>query len=186
MHGARQPLRTNVYVTRVPCYRCCCPLEVRQATEEHPEKFGPLLAFFDACERASVLDDAVTGKSSLASCFLYCQPELHCLSLACDRCHRLHVHRPRLWVPTIALQTLQLRTFQRVLGFLRPRLSRVQTAPPAGIPVDRSSRVQLTEHPEKLGPLLPCFDTVFRKSKCAERRRDRIKFACFLLLLLPT
>ena len=76
--------------------------------------------------------------------------------------------------------------FSAVLRFLRPQLSRVETAPPAGIPVDRSSRVRLTDHPEKFGPLLPCFDTVFRKSKCAERRRHTKKFACFLLLLLLT
>ena len=28
VHEARQPLRTNVSVTRVPCYRCCCLLQV--------------------------------------------------------------------------------------------------------------------------------------------------------------
>ena len=136
--------------------------------------FGPLLACFDAILRKEQTWTAPPqGKNSLASCFFYCQPELHCLSLACDRCHRLHLHRPRLWVRHLRCKHCSCAHISAVLRFLRPRLSRVETAPPAGIPVDRSSRVQLTEHPEKFGPLLPCFDTVFRKSKCAERRRHR-------------
>ena len=46
------------------------------------------------------------------------------------------------------------------------------------LPLHRSSRVQLTGHPENFGPLLPCFDTVFRKGKYAVTGKSSLA-SCF-------